>query len=147
MGVNPNQLRHFGTEVQDNPYCGLPLSIKTEDSSFGMELESQGTTIFAHTFSPSQHELETCPIIQLTSQHPWNPHHVKFPKPTKSFYNEMESSNLHHEHHISSVISKLSSLSFKDYTPTKNKKKNEKKRKISQVGEILEELPTKNLFS
>ena len=72
--VNPNQLRHFGTEVQDNPYSGSPLFIKTEDSSFGMEFESQGTTIFAHTFSPSQHELETCLMIQLTSQHPWNPH-------------------------------------------------------------------------
>ena len=78
--VNQNQLRHFGTEVQDNPYCGLPLYIKTEDSSFAMELESQGTTIFAHTFSPSQHELENCPMIQLTSDHHWNPHEINFPK-------------------------------------------------------------------
>ena len=30
--VNPNQLRHYGTQVQDNPMSQLPLSIITEDS-------------------------------------------------------------------------------------------------------------------
>ena len=144
--VNPNQLRYFGTEVQDNPYSGSPLYIKTEDSSFGMELQSQGTTIFAHTFSPSQHELETCPMIQLTSQHPWNPHQINFPTPEKSFYSIMEEANLHNEQcQISSMISKLSSLPFQNYIPSNNK--TEKKRTICQVGEILQALPTKNLFS
>ena len=28
---NPNQLRHFGVQVQDNPYAGEPMVIKKED--------------------------------------------------------------------------------------------------------------------
>jgi hypothetical protein len=30
---NPNQLRHFGTKVQDNPYDSKPMSITTRDDS------------------------------------------------------------------------------------------------------------------
>ena len=38
--VNPNQLRHFGIKVQDNPY-DAPMYIQTEDGTFGMELQSR----------------------------------------------------------------------------------------------------------
>ena len=82
--VNPNQLRYYGVKVQDNPY-DAPMYIQTEDGSFGMELVSQGTTIFTHTFCPSQKELDECPKIMLSSKHPWQPHEVKFPKPKRPF--------------------------------------------------------------
>ena len=59
--VNPNQLRHFRTHVQDNPYSSSPLHIRSEDSSFSMPLESQGTVIFAHTFAPNPQELTKIP--------------------------------------------------------------------------------------
>ena len=59
--LNPNQLRHYGTIVQDNPTSPLPLSIVTEDRSFCMELFMQGTTVQVQTHSPTQTELETCP--------------------------------------------------------------------------------------
>ena len=36
--INPNQLRHFGVKVQDNPMSVEPLHIMTEDSSFNLEL-------------------------------------------------------------------------------------------------------------
>ena len=32
--VNPNQLRHYGVKVQDNPVSDEPLHIMTEDEKF-----------------------------------------------------------------------------------------------------------------
>ena len=43
--LNPNQLRHYGTIVQDNPTLPLPLSIIAEDWSFCIEIFMQGTTV------------------------------------------------------------------------------------------------------
>ena len=78
--INPNQLRHFGTRVQDNPTSDMPLSIITEDETFSMELQMSGTIVSVNTYTPSQKELETCPHVQLSSPHPWDPHKVTFPK-------------------------------------------------------------------
>ena len=47
--INPNQLRHFGTKVQDNPVSDLPLFIMTENNEFSMELDMSGTIIYADT--------------------------------------------------------------------------------------------------
>ncbi len=78
--INPNQLRHFGTKVQDNPMSDRALSIISEDNEFCMPLSMQGTIVYADTFSPSDQELCDCPHIHLSSSHSWDPHHVKFPK-------------------------------------------------------------------
>ena len=78
--VNPNQLRHFGTHVQDNPTSSHPLSIITADNEFSMELSIAGTIVFADTHCPTEKELHDCPHIILTSHYPWNPHKVTFPK-------------------------------------------------------------------
>ena len=56
--VNPNQLRHYGTQVQDNPTSELPLSIITEDNEFSMDLTMAGTIVCADTFTPSEYELQ-----------------------------------------------------------------------------------------
>ena len=80
--INPNQLRHFGTHVQDNPMSQQPLSIVTEDCEFSMNLSMAGTIVYVDTFTPSSFELDTCPHIQLTSHTPWDPYNVKFPQPT-----------------------------------------------------------------
>ena len=76
--INPNQLRHYGTEVQDNPTSKYPLSIQTEDKEFCMELSMDGTIVFVDTHLPTDHELHNCPKIHLSSQHPWNPEKVTF---------------------------------------------------------------------
>ena len=78
--INPNQLRHFGTKVQDDPTSLSPLSIITEDNEFCMELAMDGTIVYANTHTPSSVELETCPHIQLSSSYPWDPKNVEFPK-------------------------------------------------------------------
>ena len=49
--VNPNQLRYYGTQVQDNPASELPLSIITEDNEFSMDLTMAGTIVCADTFT------------------------------------------------------------------------------------------------
>ena len=84
--VNPNQLRYYGTHVQDNPMSHEPLSLMTEDEQFCMEMQMNGTIVSAHTFSPSDEELESCPHIVLSSPHSWNPHTVKFPKVSMSMH-------------------------------------------------------------
>ena len=67
--VNPNQLRYFGIQVQDNLMSSEPLSIIKEDESFNLELKIKGTNIFADTHTPSKEELNTCKHIVLSSPH------------------------------------------------------------------------------
>ena len=103
--INPNQLRHFGTQVQDNPVSDLPLSIITEDNEFSMELRMSGTIIYADTHTPSDNELRTCKHIHLSSPHQWNPHNVVFPKCRRSLEDVV---------HDSRLISAMSSKPFSD---------------------------------
>ena len=78
--INPNQLRYFGTKVQDNPMSESPLSIISEDDEFCMELQMDGTIVYMNTSTPSQEELQQCPHITLSSHQPWDPHSVRFPR-------------------------------------------------------------------
>ena len=57
--MNPNQLRHFGIEVQDNPFHKDPMIIRKEDDS-GISvscLKSSGTNIFIDTWTPFERDL------------------------------------------------------------------------------------------
>ena len=128
--VNPNQLRHYGIQVQDNPFSDFPLSIKTEDLSFSMPLESQGTVIFAHTFSPSAKDLENNPRIILSSDHQWEPSKVKFPKPPNSLAYEIQESS-GGNFSVSAIISKLASLPYDN----------------DSNRDVLDNLPTQNVYS
>ena len=92
--INPNQLRHFHTQVQDNPYAKEPMSIISPDGEFVACLESEGTNIFLNTWSPTQTDLASFPHITLTSQQPWDPHKVAFPATKYYVKEEMESRNV-----------------------------------------------------
>jgi hypothetical protein len=81
--VNPNQLRHFGVTVQDNPYHAVQMHIATEAEDMCFPLHSEGTTIFLSTRTPTEQELHECVHIQLTSKAPWDPHAVQFPDPPR----------------------------------------------------------------
>jgi hypothetical protein len=76
---NPNQLRHFGTIVQDNPYADTPMGITTADHSFTACFQSKGTDISLQTWAPSQADLQRYPHIILSSSQLWNPRAIKFP--------------------------------------------------------------------
>lgn len=76
--INPNQLRSFGTTVDDNPFAG-PMSVASPDDEIRVPMSAAGTNIYFESRTPTQRELDECPHIHLTSEHPWDPHTIKFP--------------------------------------------------------------------
>ena len=81
--INPNQLRNFGIVVQDNPYDRVQLHLSTEDKGLIIPLQSEGTTIYLSTRTPTERELHECPHVELTSKSMWNPRDVQFPDPVE----------------------------------------------------------------
>ena len=92
--LNPNQLRHHGIEVQDNPYSSEPMTIVSHEDGFCACLESSGTNIYLRTWTPSQNDLESYPHIQLSSSENWDPRNVKFPKYSLSERSKIESRSI-----------------------------------------------------
>ncbi len=74
--INPNQLRYAGVAVQDNPFH-LTESMAITHDDVVLHLQSQGTTIFFKTTTPTQQELDNSPHIILTLDTEWNPHTVR----------------------------------------------------------------------
>ena len=52
--VKPNQMRHFGIKVQENPYDDPPLYLMIEDGDFALPLAVQGTNIMADTCTTTE---------------------------------------------------------------------------------------------
>lgn len=98
--LNPNQLRHYGVRVQDDPTSHFPLAIATEDKRFCMELQMSGTIIYAPTYTPTDNDLKNHPHIELSSPHQWDPKRVKFPKCTHTLGEFLGD----HSRQLSSVI-------------------------------------------
>ena len=91
---NPNQCRHFGAKVQDNPYHeNCPMSIESPDGGFAACLQSIGTVIFLDTWFTTQSDLDSYPHIELTSRQHWNPHKIEFPQTKYSVQEEVEGWN------------------------------------------------------
>ena len=80
--INPNQLRHYGLTVQDNPFSSMEMHIATADNAFILPLYTMGTTLYFDSHTPTDHELQTCQHIHLTSSTLWDPHHIQFPPPS-----------------------------------------------------------------
>jgi hypothetical protein len=87
--VNPNQLRAYGLTVQDNPFSKAPIYIATEGNEFVLPLKSQGTILGVTTRTPTDHELQTCPHISLSSEHEWDPQNVRFPEASRTVEEEV----------------------------------------------------------
>jgi hypothetical protein len=93
--INPNQCRHFGAVIQDNPYdADNPMSISSPDSEFTACLQSEGTIVFLDTWYPAQKDLEAYPHIEMTSRHHWNPHQIQFPQTKYGVQEEIEGRNV-----------------------------------------------------
>ena len=91
--INPNQLRNFYTEVQDNPYHATdPMSITSPNGEFMACLQSQGENVFLNTWRPTQ--LSSLPHIVLSSPREWDPHKIEFPATKYSVKEEIESRNV-----------------------------------------------------
>ena len=76
--ANPNQLRAYGTTVQDNPFSSSPLKFEPPTGPT-IPLTTMGTIIYCDTCAPSDRELSTLRHIHLSSSATWDPHNVVFP--------------------------------------------------------------------
>ena len=96
--MNPNQLRDYGVEVQDNPYHKDPMIIQSgsdlEQDGFIACLRSEGTTIYMDSWTPTTKDLDRYPHVELTSNLPWNPHEVRFPSTDQQTIDEIEERNI-----------------------------------------------------
>ncbi len=70
--INPNQLRTYGVDVEDNPSRG-PLHITDSQDTARIPLHMDGTNVLFVSRTPTQDELDDCPRIHLSSQHAWDP--------------------------------------------------------------------------
>jgi hypothetical protein len=77
--INPNQMRAYGVSVQDNPYANTAMHIAAEQDEFELPMTADGTVIFFNSRTPTNHELETCTHITLSSAAEWNPRDIQFP--------------------------------------------------------------------
>ena len=79
--INPNQLRHYGVIVHDNPYERDPsraMGIDIDDTD-RIPFSSQGSMIFFRTRYPDDNELDMYPHIVLTNDKPWDPQGLLMP--------------------------------------------------------------------
>ena len=78
--INPNQLRHHHTKVQDKLLCVEPMHIERPEGDIVACLRNEGTCICLDTWNPSHCDLETLPYVVLKSPYSWVPQNVKFPE-------------------------------------------------------------------
>ena len=79
--INPNQLRHYGVIVHDNPYkwdLSRAIGIEIDDNN-RLPFYSQGSTIFFNTRYPDDDKMKMYPHIVLTSDNPWDPQGLIMP--------------------------------------------------------------------
>ena len=94
--MNPNQLRSYGVDVQDNPYVSSPMVVEKsgKDQDFVACLQSEGTNIFMNAWTPTDSDLKEFKHIVLTSPTEWNPSKVRFPGTDYNDVHEIESRNV-----------------------------------------------------
>jgi Reverse transcriptase (RNA-dependent DNA polymerase) len=98
--LNPNQMRHHGIIVQDNPYADVGLQLTANADDFAIPLQSDGTVIYFNSRTPTAHELESCVHVTLSSAAPWNPRDVQFPQ---AEHHVEEGNTMHHINGIRQV--------------------------------------------
>ena len=70
--INPNQLRHFGRSVCDDPTDpNREFGIEIDDQFIPFQME--GTTIYFKTRVPTDKELDECRHVTMTSDEVWDP--------------------------------------------------------------------------
>jgi hypothetical protein len=74
--LNPNQSRHYGIKVQDDPTHRRPVSIYDPVTEVVIPMEMKGTIAGFKTRTPTDEDLEKCPRIVLSCPQPWDPESV-----------------------------------------------------------------------
>ena len=71
--INPNQLRHYGITVSDDPTDkARPFGISLDEER-NVPFKMDGTTVYFETRAPTEWELENCKVIQVTDETVWDP--------------------------------------------------------------------------
>ncbi|KAI2499224.1 Reverse transcriptase (RNA-dependent DNA polymerase) [Fragilaria crotonensis] len=73
--INPNQMRHGGLAVSDDPTDYNRVFGITGDD-FVIPFEIVGTTVFFTSHVPTRWELDNCRVVEMTLDSPWNPAEV-----------------------------------------------------------------------
>ena len=79
--INPNQVRHYGLPLYDNPYETDPdraMGIILDDRE-RLPFTSEGSTVYFNTRYPTDEELELYPHVVLTCEQPWDPKQLVMP--------------------------------------------------------------------
>ena len=78
--INPNQIRHYGIDVWDNPFDQQrEIAIDINDD-IKVPLQTRGTKLYFTSRVPTMEELETCQHINMTNPREWNPSMVTLSK-------------------------------------------------------------------
>ena len=77
--LTQNQLRTYGTLLQDIPFSRDPLVIEPPNNNITIPLSTLGTIIYADTCVPTQEELAALPHVVLIADSPLDPYHIQFP--------------------------------------------------------------------
>lgn len=71
--INPNQLRHYGITVSDDPTDKTrPFGISLDDDNH-VPFKMEGTTVYFESRAPTEWELENCKVIEVTDDTVWDP--------------------------------------------------------------------------
>ena len=73
--INPNQIRHNGITVSDDP-TDKTRAFGITGVDFHVAFKIQGTTVYFETRVPTSWEYENCRFLELTCDTPWNPGEV-----------------------------------------------------------------------
>ena len=78
--INPNQIRHFGIPVSDNPYDRLK-QLGIDHKQVFMPFLTKGAAVYFETHVPSDEDLESYPHVLLTDDETeWDPMRVRMAK-------------------------------------------------------------------
>ena len=126
--VNPNQLRAYGTTVQDNPFSPSPLSFAPANGPV-IPLTTMGTIVYCTTRAPNDQELSSLPHITLSSSATWD------------LWEGGE-----HRTYISSISSSAHDLTSTIHDPTTFHSRLVSSIQVHAPSKSLEELPTAPTF-
>ena len=75
--INPNQIRHFGIPVSNNPY-DTEKALGIDHQTIFLPFKTQGSTVYFDSTVPTDDDLESCPHIVLTDgEREWEPNEVE----------------------------------------------------------------------
>ena len=107
--LNPNQLRAFGIDVNDNPFSKRSFfGIEDHQTGIKIPFNIKNGIVGFKSRPPSRIEIENCQHIVLTGDSPWDPSNIDVlvnNKDRKSIHQVKVNQNIHVEPCISNISS------------------------------------------